>query len=154
QLRTQEEQRVQAQLEEAAMNKLVEISSIEYPPQMVDHEAQHLMESFTRNVEQQGLKLPQYLRLIGKEQDAFELEIRTEPDTRGKRAGALEACATAEQIDVAQQEVGAEVQQAAASTDEPAAVEQLALANESTRQRIQEVTRERKAMARLLEMAA
>ena len=51
------------QLEDAAMNKLVEISTIEFPPQLVDHEAQHMLETFTRNVEQQGIQLPQYLRM-------------------------------------------------------------------------------------------
>ncbi len=42
---------------------------------------------------------------------------------------------------------------AAVGSDEPAAVEQLALANPTTLQRVQEVTRERKAMARLLHLA-
>jgi trigger factor len=131
QLRTQEEQRVHAQLEEAAMSKLVEISSIEYPPQLVDHEAEHLMETFTRNVEQQGLKLPQYLRFIGKEQEAFEQEIRSEAEARVRRALALDAFATAEHIDKGAPDGGAE----------------------DASQRSQEVERERKAMARLLELA-
>jgi hypothetical protein len=46
------------------------------------------------------------------------------------------------------------VHRAAASANESAAVERLALANPTTMQRVQEVTRERKAMARLIELAA
>ena len=89
QLRQREEERVREQLEEAAMSKLVEISSIEFPPQLIDHQAQHMLETFTRNVEQQGLQLPQYLRLVGKEQDAFEQEIRDQAeDARATLAGA------------------------------------------------------------------
>ena len=153
QLREREEVRVREQLEEAAVSKLVEISSIEFPPQLIDHQAQHMLETFTRNVEQQGLQLQQYLRLVGKEQEAFEQEIRTEAETRVRRSLALDAFADAEKIDVEQQEVADEVHRAAAGADEAAAVEELALANPTTLQRVQEVTRERKAMARLLDLA-
>jgi trigger factor len=155
QLREREETRVREQLEEAAVSKLVEISSIEFPPQLIDHQAQHMLETFTRNVEQQGLQLQQYLRLVGKEQEMFEQEIRTEAETRVRRSLALDAFADAEKIDVEQHEVADEVHRAAAGSDadKTAAVEQLALSNPTTLQRVQEVTRERKAMARLLRLA-
>jgi trigger factor len=153
QLREREETRVREQLEEAVVSKLVEISSIEFPPQLVDHQAQHMLETFTRNVEQQGLQLQQYLRLVGKEQDAFEQEIRTEAEARVRRSLALDAFADAEKIGVEQEEIVDEVHRAVAGSDEAVAVEQLALANPTTLQRVQEVTRERKAMARLLHLA-
>jgi hypothetical protein len=66
---------------------------------------------------------------------------------------ALDAFATAEQIDVAQSDLQDEVRRATGGTEEAASVEQLAMANPETRQRLQEITRERKAMARLLEVA-
>jgi trigger factor len=99
QLRQREEERVHDKLQEEAMNKLVELSSIEYPPQLVDHQAQHMLETFRSNVERQGLQFQQYLRLVGKEQSAFEQEIRTDAETRVRRSLALDAFATAEQID-------------------------------------------------------
>jgi trigger factor len=153
QLRTREEERVREKLEEDVMSKLVEMSSIEFPPQLIDHQAQHMLETFTRNVEQQGLQLPQYLRLVGKEQETFEQEIRVEAESRVRRSLALDAFADAEQIGVEQQEVVEEVHRAASSSAESEAVERLALANPTTMQRVQEATRERKAMARLLEVA-
>jgi trigger factor len=153
QLRTREEERVREKLEEDAMSKLVEMSSIEFPPQLIDHQAQHMLETFTRNVEQQGLQLPQYLRLVGKEQETFEQEIRVEAESRVRRSLALDAFADAEKIGVEQQEIEEEVHRAAASANESDAVERLALANPTTMQRVQEATRERKAMARLLELA-
>ena len=125
QLRQSEDERVRDKLQEAALSKLVEISSIEFPPQLVDHQAQHMLESFTRNMEQQGLQLPQYLRLVGKEQGAFEDEVRAEAETRVRRSLALDAFADAEKI-------GAET---AADSDDA------------------EMTRERKALARLIELA-
>jgi trigger factor len=99
QVRQREEERVREKLEEEVMNKLLEISSIEFPPQLVDHQAQHLLETFTQNVERQGLQLPQYLRLVGKERETFEQELRTEAETRIRRSLALDAFADAEKIE-------------------------------------------------------
>jgi len=153
QLREREETRVREQLEQAAMSKLVEISSIEFPPQLIDHQAQHILETFTRDVEQQGVQLQQYLRLIGKEQETFEQEVRAEAEARVRRSLALDAFADAEKIDVEQGEIAEEVHRAAGDSDDAVAVEQQALANPTTLQRVQELTRERKAIARLLQLA-
>jgi trigger factor len=99
QLRQREQERVRDKLQEDAMNKLVEISSIEYPPQLVDHQAEHMLETFRTNIERQGMQYQQYLKLLGKEQTTFEQEIRTEAETRVRRSLALDAFAAAEQID-------------------------------------------------------
>jgi len=153
QLRQREEERVREKLEDAAMSKLVEISSIEFPPQLTERQAQHMLETFTRNVEQQGMQLPQYLRLVGKEQDAFEEEVRAEAETRVRRSLALDAFADAEQIGVEQAEIEDEVRRAASGTADAESVERLALNNPATLARAQEATRERKALARLIELA-
>jgi len=104
QLRQREEERVREQLEDAAMNKLVEISSIEYPPQLVDHQAEHLIETFTNSVERQGIQLQQYLRMLGKERETFEQELREQAETQVKRSLALDAFADAEEIQADQED--------------------------------------------------
>ncbi|HEY3059444.1 MAG TPA: trigger factor [Chloroflexota bacterium] len=152
-LRTREENRVREKLEDAAMTRLVEISSIEFPPQLVEHEAQHMLETISKNFEQQGIQLPQYLRMVGKEQETFEEEIRAQAQTRVARSLALDAFADAEKIGVEDQEIEDEVRRAAAGRTDSEAVERLALQNPSTRARVEEVTRERKARERLLELA-
>jgi trigger factor len=98
QLRQREEQRVREQLEDAVMTKLVEISSIEFPPQLVDHQAQHLIETFSNSVARQGIQLQQYLRMLGKEQDTFEQELREQAESQVRRSLALDAFADAEAI--------------------------------------------------------
>jgi trigger factor len=98
QLRQREEERVREKVEEESLNKLVEISSVEFPPQLVDQQAQYMLETFTRNVERQGLQLAQYLRLIGKDKEAFDEEIRSDAETRVRRSLALNAFADAEHI--------------------------------------------------------
>jgi len=121
QLKTREEERVREQLEDAAMTNLVEISSIEFPPQLVDHQAQHLIDTFTNSVERQGIQLQQYLRMLGKERETFEQELREQAESQVRRSLALDAFADAEDIQ--------------ADTDD------------------QEYGRQRKAIARLIELA-
>ncbi len=131
QLRQREEERVREKLEEEAMSKLVEISTIEFPPQLVDVQAQAMFDNFKTTVERQGLQLSQYLRLIGKEQDAFEQELRTEAESRVRRSLALDAFATAEQIDGSETEDDSRSARALArlvevATGNPAAAEKTA----------------------------
>src|SRR5205807_6263867 len=104
QVREREAERVREKLEEEVMSKLVEISSIEFPPQLIDHQAQHMLDTFTRNVERQGLQLTQYLRLIGKERETFEEEMRSEAESRIRRSLVLDAFADAEAIEPEQQD--------------------------------------------------
>jgi trigger factor len=127
QVREREQDRVRQKLEEEVMSKLVDMSTIEFPPQLLDNQAQHMLETFTQNVERQGLQLPQYLRLVGKDQDAFEQEIRTEADARIRRSLALDAFADAEKIAADQSDQAAD-----ADTD---------------------ASRETRALARLVELA-
>jgi trigger factor len=97
-LRTREDERLQQELETAAIDKLVDISTVEFPPQLVELQADHLYETLARNVEQQGLKLEQYLRLTGKNEAGLRAEVRAEAETRVRRSLALDAFASAEQI--------------------------------------------------------
>jgi trigger factor len=98
QLRQREDERMREKLEEDSMSKLVEISSIEFPPQLVEHQTQHMLETFTRSIERQGMQLSQYLRMIGKQQDEFEQELREQAEVRVRRSLALDAFADAEKI--------------------------------------------------------
>lgn len=109
QLRESEAERVREKLEDDAVNKLVEISTIEFPPQLVDLQTQLMVDTFRSNVERQGLQLAQYLRLIGKDQEGFEQEMREQAETRVRRSLALDAFADAEQI--GESEAAEEVEQ-------------------------------------------
>ncbi len=150
-LHASEEARVRSQLEDAALDALVDVSTVEVPPQLIDHEAAHLAETFARNVEQQGLKLEQYLRLAGKDEQTFRDEVQTEAARRVRRSLALDAFAEAERIAVEEAEVAAEIRQAAAATAEAEATEALARGNATTVARVESALRARKALASLVE---
>jgi trigger factor len=154
-LREREDERVRKAVEEAALDKLVELSTVDVPPQLIEHQADHLLEVFSRNLEQrgEGVSVEQVLRVTGKDRTALREEARAEAEKRVKRALALDAFAKAEQIGVEQEEVEAEVKKATAQVEEPEATETLALGNPQTRARVEAALRERKALERLVELA-
>jgi len=80
------------------VNKLVELSSIEFPPQLVDNQTQHLVETFSGNVERQGIQMQQYLRMLGKDRETFEQELRQQAESQVRSSLALDAFADAENI--------------------------------------------------------
>lgn len=153
QLREQLEKRSRAGAEESALAQLTEISTIEVAPQVVEHQAEHLVESLTRRLEQQGLQLEQFLRLSGKSMEAFREELRDEAAQQVRRSLALEAFAEAEQVAVDRAEVEEEVRKAAAASGEEEATRTLALNSAATLARVENVLRDRKAVARLVELA-
>lgn len=153
QVREREEQRIRESSESAALDKLVEISAVEVPPQLVQHQTEHLLETFAQNVERQGLKLEQYLSFVGKDMAGLRDELRGEAEKRVKRSLALDAFATAEAITVEPAEVEEEVEKAAAGLDEAETARLLALGNPETLARVEGVVRERKALQRLVSLA-
>ena len=153
QIREREEERVRSEFEEAILDKLVEVSTVEVAPQVVDHQAEHMLETFASNLERQGLQLNQYLRFAGKDEAALRDEFRADAEKRVKRSLALDAFEKAEQIGVEPGDVEAEVKKAAANTTEPDKAETATLGNPDAMARVEAALRERKAIERLEEIA-
>ncbi len=151
-LRGHEEQRVQRELESTAMDKLVEVSRVEFPPQVLEHQTDNLMHTFTESVERQGLHLDQYLRVTGKDESALRAEVQSEAGVRVARSLVLNAFARAENITVNGEEIQDEVRSIAGPAPDAVAAAMAALANEQTFDRIQGAIRERKAVARLVDL--
>ncbi len=56
------------------VDKIREIATIKYPPQMLDHEAEHILEDLTRNLAEQGYELESYLKLLQKDKETLMKE--------------------------------------------------------------------------------
>lgn len=106
-LRTREEQRVRDETDAAALDKLVEISQVKYPPQMVENQADHLLQHLAQSLERQGIRFEQYVRITGKTQEEMRKEMEGDAEVQIRRALALEAFADAEKVPT-DEEVGTE----------------------------------------------
>ena len=51
----------------AALDKLVELTEIEVAPQVIQHQAEHMYETFASNISRQGIPVDQYLQAMGRD---------------------------------------------------------------------------------------
>lgn len=90
----------------AAVDKLVESATIDYPDVLVQHEIDHLIRDALGNDRQQYLT---YLSTIGRTEQEFRETWREAAETRVRRSLVLEALAEAEGVDVSADEINQEL---------------------------------------------
>ncbi|MCX7616487.1 trigger factor [Tepidiforma sp.] len=105
-LRRSLEEAAENRFRAAAVDKLVETATIEYPRILVEHEIDHLIRDAMGNDRQQYLA---YLQTIGRTEQEFRETWREAAETRVKRSLVLEALAEAEGIDVSAEEIEQEL---------------------------------------------
>lgn len=99
-----------AEYDEKILGKLVETSTINYPPQMLEREIDDIIHNLNDRLEQQGLSMDLYLK--SRDINAEELREETKPvaETRLKKSLVLLEAAEAEKIQIEPQELQAETE--------------------------------------------
>lgn len=94
-----------AEYDEKVLDQLTEVSSVEYPPQMLEREIDVVLNQLESRLEQQGLDMQLYLKT--RSMDATQLREETRPvaETRLKRSLVLFEVAEAEDIEVDPQQL-------------------------------------------------
>ncbi len=101
--RNQEE--LDADYEEKIMSNLLEESTMKYPPQMVDHEVDHVLEDLVRRLSYQGVDIDTYLKSRQMEMSALREELRPTAEDRIRRGLVIMEVANAENISVTAKDV-------------------------------------------------
>jgi trigger factor len=115
--------RVQAQLavREKVLDAAADLVTVEIPDTLVNQEMERRLHDFAHRLEEQmgeGITIPQYLGATGQDQEEFIAKLR-ETATRAVRSDlALRAVIAQEAVDVADDEVDAEIVQLAERTGE------------------------------------
>lgn len=119
-LRERAEAAARQQLEEQVMKALVEGSRIEMPPQLVEHEVDHLIEQEQEELRQRRERLEDYLQSLRKSPEERRVELRPVARQRLSLAYALEKVAEAEGLSVADEELEQEIERVVASSGDDA----------------------------------
>lgn len=99
------------ELEVALLQELIERSKIaDVPDMLVEHEATRMMEELKRDVERRGMKFPDYLASMKKDEASFRKELLPKALQRAKSALVIRRIAEQESISVSEEEVAAELQ--------------------------------------------
>ena len=87
------------------IDQIIADSSIKYPPQLLDHEIEHMIEHFESDLSRQGLEVNTYFKMIGKDKDQFiDEEIRPSAIKRLKRSLVIEQLAHDEEIKLGEED--------------------------------------------------
>jgi len=90
----------QEEYSDEVVEKLVESSTIHYPPQAVEHEKQHVLNNLEMRLAQQGLSLELYKEFSGQSEEEFETDLTEIAEQNIKRELVLSEVAKAEEIEL------------------------------------------------------
>jgi trigger factor len=91
--------------DDQVLEKLVEGATFKYPPQMLDHETEHVIEDMERRLERQKLDMDLYLKARNLDMDGLRAEARPVAETRMKRSLAIFELGRTENIQVEPEEL-------------------------------------------------
>ena len=106
------------QLEQKAVQALVEAAEVEVPDPLVDHEVDHQLEDLKRQLEGQGLRLDRYFEYLGRSEAAYRAELRPQAADRVKVDLVLEQLQKQMQLEPSDDEVRDYIRQQAESDSE------------------------------------
>jgi len=96
---------VREQFERLLLTELVEDSTLDLPPGLVEAEMESVLHRFAHRLEAQGIDVEQYLALSGQENETFVADLRGQADLNLKTRVLLETVASAEDIAIEDGEI-------------------------------------------------
>jgi trigger factor len=140
--------------ETQAVDALVEQASVEYAPQMLDHEIDHLLEDQANLDPRDPRAQLIYLQRMNKTEEEVRESVREEALLRLKRSLVLSQFAEAENITVDDSDIEAELETMAGSAGEQADLIRQLFGGEEARDSLARTLHTRKTLARLVEIAS
>ena len=109
QLAEQKEAEAKRTKTDEAIQKIVDNSKMEIPEAMIQTQCESMVDEFAQRIAQSGLTMEQYLQFSGMTMDKLFEQVRPEAETRIKTTLVLEAIVKAENIEVSEEDVDAEI---------------------------------------------
>lgn len=103
---------------EAVVQALMDGTSVELSPVMVEHEVGHMLEERQRTLARINIRMDDYLQSIGRTEEDMRAELREEAVARLSRIFVLTEVSTAEGVDVSDEEVDERIQALLAGSPE------------------------------------
>ena len=95
--------------EDAVIEKIIENATMEIPEAMVDFQARQLVDEMAQRIQAQGLSFEQYLQFTGMNLDAAIEQMKPNAVKRIESRLVLEAIVKAENLEVSEEDVKAEI---------------------------------------------
>jgi trigger factor len=140
--------------EEKIINAVAEISRVEFPPVLVEHEIDRLISAHERELSQNKMSLEDYLKSREKSKEELREELRPLAIRQVTGSLVLSKVTEAEEITVTEKEIDEEVEEMVRGAGEQGEEARKILQNEATRKSLENVLITRKTIKRLVEIAS
>lgn len=114
-LTEQKENEAKRTKEDEAIQKIIDKSEMELPEAMIETQCENMVNEFAQRIAQSGLSMEQYMQFSGLTIEKLKEQVRPEAETRIKSSLVLEQIAKAENIEVTEEDIDAEVTKMAAA---------------------------------------
>lgn len=141
------------QFADEVLNKVVEGSSMKYPPILVEQEIDDLVQDLDRRLRTQQLSLADYMEIEGKTARELREDLKPRAERRLRRALVLGKVVEEEDLQVGEEEVESRLEKMLEPYGESASQIRAALDNEVDRKRIELELLTEKAVERLISLA-
>lgn len=135
--------------QEAAMKAVVEKMKVEIPSGMIELETENMLKDIEQRLAYQGMKLEQYLQMLGKTAEEMKKEYKPQAEAAIKSRLALEAIIKAEKIEATAEEIDSKIKEMAANYNKKEEISE----NENLRKYIKEGIETEKAIEFLISNA-
>ncbi len=102
-------EQAKAAKEDAVIEKIIEGAAMELPEAMVQTQAERLVDDFAQRLQMQGLTMEQYMQFTGSDINAMVEQMKPQATKRIQSRLVLEAVAKAENIEIGEEAVEAEI---------------------------------------------
>ena len=109
-LEKQAREAYESNYDELILSRIVEESTIKYPPQMIEEEIHNLIDQLENRLKGQNLDIATYLKTRGLDQEGLHAEIKPSAENRIKRSLVIMEVAENEKIELDKNEVQAEAE--------------------------------------------
>lgn len=97
------------QMQDKALEKVVEANEVEIPAIMIQDEMDKMVQELDQQLRYQGMSVAQYLEFVGKDMAAFREELRPDAERQVKTRMILMGIVEAENIEVSEEELEEEL---------------------------------------------
>lgn len=106
-----EEDKVERDYEVALLDEIAQLSNIEVPYSMVEHEVHHMVEDFEHRLSHQGMTLQNYLDYVGKTLDEFKKDRESDAEKNIKTRLVLQKIISENNITASSEELDKSIEE-------------------------------------------
>ncbi|MBM7653057.1 trigger factor [Neobacillus cucumis] len=106
-------------LRDTLVEKAADNAEVEIPEVMVTNEVNRMLQEFEQRLQMQGMNLELYFQFSGQDENALREQMKTDAEKRVKINLTLEAIAKAENLEVTEEDVNAELEKMAGMYNMP-----------------------------------